>query len=173
MSQRDTTQRRSRDAWKARALAYERAIRLTLKENAHLADGDNCTLIELKRALRDNAPMVVADDVQADDKLHARPTVETMRRWIEQVQQDVTGAVGGGMTDTDINPRADQTSNLYQPVAFTSDAPTEWRPKPNRAQRREIERRQAFYRRVVNRVMRSRNAQTDVDISGASEGVKK
>ncbi len=55
MSQRDTTHNRSRDAWKARALAYERAIRLTLKENAHLADGDNCTLIELKRALRDNA----------------------------------------------------------------------------------------------------------------------
>jgi hypothetical protein len=69
-----------------RALAYERAIRLTLLEQAHLADGDNCTLIELKRALRDNAPM--------DDKLHARPTVETMRRWIEQVQKNVTGAGG-------------------------------------------------------------------------------
>jgi hypothetical protein len=77
-----------------RALAYERAIRLTLLDNAHLADGDNCTLIELKQALRDNAPMVLADDVQADDKLHARPTVETMRRWIEKVQQNVTGATG-------------------------------------------------------------------------------
>ncbi len=92
MSNRDTANKRNRDAWKARALAYERAIRLTLKENAHLADGDNCTLIELKRALRDNAPMVLADDVQAYDKLHARPTVETMRRWIEQLQKDVTGA---------------------------------------------------------------------------------
>jgi hypothetical protein len=70
-----------------RALAYERAIRLTLQANAHLADGDNCTLIELKRALRDNAPMV-----SADDKLHERPTVEVMRRWMEQVQKDVTGA---------------------------------------------------------------------------------
>lgn len=26
------------------------AIRLTLQENAHLADGDNCTLLRLKRA---------------------------------------------------------------------------------------------------------------------------
>jgi len=36
-----------------RTLAYEAAIRSTLKEQAHLADGDNCTLIELKRALRE------------------------------------------------------------------------------------------------------------------------
>lgn len=27
------------------------AIRKTLDENGHLADGDNCTLIELKRAI--------------------------------------------------------------------------------------------------------------------------
>jgi hypothetical protein len=26
-------------------------------------------------------------------------------------------------------------------TVYTSDAPTEWRPQPNRAQRREIERR--------------------------------
>ena len=56
-----------------------------------------------------------------------------------------------GMTDTDHNPQADQTRSTYQPVAFTSDAPTVWRPKPNRAQRREIERRQAFYRRMEKR----------------------
>jgi hypothetical protein len=89
---KDTKHIRNRDAWKARALAYERAIRLTLLDNAHLTDGEGCELVELRRALRDNAPMVLADDVQADDKLHARPTVETMRRWIEQVQKDVTGA---------------------------------------------------------------------------------
>ena len=29
----------------------ERAIQRTLDENGHLADGDNCTLIHLKRAL--------------------------------------------------------------------------------------------------------------------------
>ncbi len=67
MSQRDTTQRRSRDAWKARALAYERAIRLTLKENAHLADGDNCTLIELKRALLDHATCGTIRSLHAQD----------------------------------------------------------------------------------------------------------
>ena len=65
MSQRDTTQRRIRDAWKARVLAYERAIRLTLEEQAHLADGDNCTLIELKRALRDNATGGTIDSLNA------------------------------------------------------------------------------------------------------------
>jgi len=64
------------------------------------------------------------------------------------------------MTDTDINPQADQTSNTYQPVAFTSDAPTVWGPKPNRAQRREIERRQAFYRRMVKRLQK--------DVTGAT-----
>ena len=31
------------------------AIRLTLEEQAHLADGDNCTLIRLKRALHPNS----------------------------------------------------------------------------------------------------------------------
>jgi hypothetical protein len=31
---KDTKHIRNRDAWKARALAYERAIRLTLKEQA-------------------------------------------------------------------------------------------------------------------------------------------
>jgi hypothetical protein len=29
----------------------ESEVRLTLEENAHLADGDNCTLIRLKRAI--------------------------------------------------------------------------------------------------------------------------
>jgi hypothetical protein len=40
-----------RDIWKRRALAYEAAIRETLAENGHLADGEKCTLIKLKRAL--------------------------------------------------------------------------------------------------------------------------
>ena len=134
---KDTKHIRNRDAWKARALAYERAIRLTLKENAHLADGDNCTLIELKRALRDNAPMVLADDVQADEKLHARPTVEAMRQWIEQVQKDVTVAAG----------------IPWQTIAAAVD-----RTPENEA---------------AERAIRSLHAQDDVDISGASEGVKK
>lgn len=29
----------------------EKAIRETIEENLHLADGDNCTLIKLKRAI--------------------------------------------------------------------------------------------------------------------------
>jgi hypothetical protein len=58
------------------------------------------------------------------------------------------------MTDTDINPQADQTSNLYQPVAVTKGAPTEWRPKPNRAQRREMYRRLARERRGWLRLAR-------------------
>lgn len=32
------------------------AIRKTLEENAHLADGDDCTLIHLKRAIADMTP---------------------------------------------------------------------------------------------------------------------
>lgn len=32
------------------------AIRKTLEENGHLADGDNCTLIHLKRAIADMTP---------------------------------------------------------------------------------------------------------------------
>lgn len=43
------------DFWKRRALAYETAIRETLAENAHLADGDDCTLRKLKQVLADNA----------------------------------------------------------------------------------------------------------------------
>lgn len=44
-----------RDNWKRRAVAYEQAIRETLEENGHLADGENCTLIKLKRVLSANA----------------------------------------------------------------------------------------------------------------------
>jgi len=36
-------------------LAYETAIRETLDENAHLADGDDCTLVKLNRVLSANA----------------------------------------------------------------------------------------------------------------------
>jgi hypothetical protein len=35
----------------ARIVLLESAIRQTLEENGHLADGENCTLINLKRAL--------------------------------------------------------------------------------------------------------------------------
>ena len=37
----------------ARIAHLETAIRSTLEVNRHLADGDNCTLIELKKALPD------------------------------------------------------------------------------------------------------------------------
>lgn len=33
---------------------YREAIEKTLKANLHLADGENCTLIDLKRALRES-----------------------------------------------------------------------------------------------------------------------
>jgi hypothetical protein len=49
-------QKRQRDNWKRRAVAYEQAIRETLADNGHLADGEDCTLIKLKRVLSDNAP---------------------------------------------------------------------------------------------------------------------
>ena len=47
--------KRQRDNWKRRAVAYETAIRETLEDNAHLADGDNCTLIKLKLVLSANS----------------------------------------------------------------------------------------------------------------------
>jgi hypothetical protein len=77
------------------------------------------------------------------------------------------------MTDIDINPQADQTRSNYQPVVLTSDAPTEWRPQPNRAQRREIERRQRFQQNVTGAGMNSLHAQDAVDISVAAGSVKK
>lgn len=39
----------------ARIRDLEGAIRRCLEENAHLADGDNCTLIDLKQAINWNA----------------------------------------------------------------------------------------------------------------------
>jgi hypothetical protein len=36
----------------ARIKQLESAIRKTIRENRHLADGDNCTLVHLKRALK-------------------------------------------------------------------------------------------------------------------------
>ena len=86
---------RKYDALQKRADILEQAARETLETCGHLADGENCTLIVLKRAVREiDSLNAQADDVQADDKLHARPTAETMRRWIERVQKDVTGATG-------------------------------------------------------------------------------
>jgi hypothetical protein len=64
---KDTKHIRNRDAWKARALAYERAIRLTLKQNEHLTDGEGCELVELRRALRDNATGGTEDSLHAND----------------------------------------------------------------------------------------------------------
>ena len=46
--------RRQRDNWKRKAVTYEQAIRETLEDNRHLADGENCTLIKLKRVLSAN-----------------------------------------------------------------------------------------------------------------------
>ena len=36
---------------KARIAHLEAALRKTIDDNRHLADGDNCTLIDLKKAL--------------------------------------------------------------------------------------------------------------------------
>jgi len=38
-------------AFNAERKRLERAIRETIEENLHLADGENCTLIKLKRAI--------------------------------------------------------------------------------------------------------------------------
>lgn len=51
-----------RDNWKRRAVAYEKAIRETLADNGHLADGDDCTLIKLKRVLDDTTPARATDN---------------------------------------------------------------------------------------------------------------
>ena len=96
---KDTKHIRNRDAWKARALAYERAIRLTLKEQAHLADGDNCTLIRLKLALRDNATDGTADN-KADSGyetlagIYKRNAVDfdSYLRILQQARDTLTGA---------------------------------------------------------------------------------
>lgn len=40
-------------ALEAENKALKSAIRKTLRENAHLADGENCTLIALKHALKE------------------------------------------------------------------------------------------------------------------------
>lgn len=53
---------RQRDNWKRRAVAYEKAIRETLADNGHLADGDDCTLIKLKRVLDDTTPARATDN---------------------------------------------------------------------------------------------------------------
>ena len=44
------------------------------------------------------------------------------------------------MTETD-NPNEDQARNVYQPIAYTSDAQTEYRILANRAQRRKMQRK--------------------------------
>lgn len=43
----------AREPLQAKIDALMQAIRQTLDENGHLADGENCTLIVLKRALRE------------------------------------------------------------------------------------------------------------------------
>ena len=78
-----------------RTLAYERAIRLTLQANAHLADGDNCTLIELKRALRDNANGNTAGrGYETRAAIYKRHAVEfdSCLRILQQARDTLTGA---------------------------------------------------------------------------------
>jgi hypothetical protein len=141
---KDTKHIRNRDAWKARALAYERAIRLTLLEQAHLADGDNCTLIELKRALRDNATDGTADNTAGSGyetlaAIYKRRAVEfdSCLRILQQARDTLTGAAG----------------IPWQTIAAAVD-----RTPENEA---------------AERAIGSLHAQDDVDISGRSEGVKK
>ena len=51
------------------------------------------------------------------------------------------------MTSAD-NPLADQTRDGFESaVVITSDPPTEWRPAPNRAQRRKMEREMSVFKR--------------------------
>ena len=62
--------RRQRDNWKRKAVTYEQAIRETLEDNRHLADGENCTLIKLKRVLSANARAVRTDGPPRDSGTH-------------------------------------------------------------------------------------------------------
>ena len=95
-----------------RALAYERAIRLTLKENAHLADGDNCTLIELKRALRDNVTGGTAGiGYETLAAIYKRRAVEfdSCLRILQQARDTLTGAGTDSLhaqDDVDISGRS-------------------------------------------------------------------
>ena len=59
---KDTKHIRNRDAWKARALAYERAIRITLRLHGSCTDE---TMKGLRRVMADHATCgtVTQDDV--------------------------------------------------------------------------------------------------------------
>jgi O-acetyl-ADP-ribose deacetylase (regulator of RNase III) len=50
-----------------RVAFLEKQIRLCLKENGHLADGNNCTLIRLKEALKNRMIEFEKGDIFADD----------------------------------------------------------------------------------------------------------
>ena len=91
----DRMYRRQIDCLTRKVSAYERAIRLTLKANAHLADGDNCTLIELKRALRDNAKGNTAGiGYETLAAIYKRRAVEfdSCLRILQQARDTLTGA---------------------------------------------------------------------------------
>jgi len=99
-----------------RTLAYEAAIRSTLKEQAHLADGDNCTLARLKRALRDNAIDGTADNTpdrgyETLAAIYKRRAVEfdSCLRILQQARDTLTGAGTDGLhaqADVDISGAA-------------------------------------------------------------------
>lgn len=61
---------RAREPLQAKIDSLFQAIRQTLDENGHLADGENCTLIVLKRALRE-----VGVPWKGDESPNARETL--------------------------------------------------------------------------------------------------
>lgn len=76
---------RSNEAWQLRVRAFflARAIRQTLGENAHLADGDNCTLLPLKLALAQiNTPAAIEPEPDmfwnADDTEQSHDSVQDL-----------------------------------------------------------------------------------------------
>jgi hypothetical protein len=62
VKRRSEKQKRQRNNWKRRAVAYEQAIRETLADNGHLADGEDCTLIKLKLVLSANNVLSVSGE---------------------------------------------------------------------------------------------------------------
>ena len=86
--------------WKRRAMAYEQAIRETLEDNGHLADGENCTLIKLKRVLSAKIPS--SELLAACNKLlnywHSNLynfQLEKAEDYFRMIEQAVNGKDGG------------------------------------------------------------------------------
>ena len=99
--------RRQRDNWKRKAVTYEQAIRETLEDNRHLADGENCTLIKLKRVLSAN------DQAQRPPRKRARSGKETMEN-----PETLSAERGGGSLQRMVRPSRQSI------VAFTATGPT-------------------------------------------------